>query len=123
MPREFSRTDRLGAQMQRDLAVIVRNELDDPRLGMVTLQEVRVVRDLSHATVFFTVLGGTLNEKETAKSLNEAAPFLRHELGRCIKIRTIPELHFVHDDSLRRGNQLSDLIDQAIAEDAKHHHD
>lgn len=109
--------------MQRELAVIIREEMDDKRLGMVTIQEVRVVRDLSHATVFFTQLGGSLTEKETAKILNEASPFLRHELGRSMKIRIMPELHFVYDDSLSRGNTLSDLIEQAISEDEKHHHE
>ena len=64
MTREFNRTDRVGAQMQRELAVLVRDELDDPRLGMITIQEVRVVRDFSYARIFFTSLGNQLQMKE-----------------------------------------------------------
>ena len=112
MAREFSRTDRIGSQMQRDLAVLVRDELNDPRLGMITIHEVRVVRDLSYAKVFFTVMGGTLDRRQTQRLLNEAGPFFRHELGRRMKIRTLPELHFVYDESIERGEQLSALIER-----------
>ena len=118
MVREFSRTDRVGSQIQRELAGLVHDELDDPRLGMVTIQAVKVVRDLSHAKVFFTFLGGTLDSRGTAHILNEAAPYFRHELGRRIKLRSVPELRFVHDESIDRGDRLSSLIDQAIASDA-----
>ncbi len=121
MAREFKRTDRVGAQMRRDLAELVRDELDDPRLGMITIQEVRVVRDFSHAKVFFTLMGGQLDVAGTSRVLREAAPFFRHELGRRMKMRTIPELHFVHDRSVERGEQLSALIEQAVSEDASKH--
>jgi ribosome-binding factor A len=117
MAREFKRTDRVGAQMQRDLAGLVRDELDDPRLGMITIQEVRVVRDFSHAKVFFTIMGGELDVAGTTRVLKEASPFLRHELGRRMKMRTMPELHFVHDESVERGEQLSALIEQAVTSD------
>ncbi|MCG8429511.1 MAG: 30S ribosome-binding factor RbfA [Chromatiales bacterium] len=121
MAREFARTDRVGSQMQRELAVIVRDEISDPRLGMITIQEARVVRDFSHATIYFSMLGGELDAKQATKALNEKAPLLRHELGQRMRMRTVPELHFTYDDSTRRGNELSDLIEQAIAQDAKHH--
>jgi ribosome-binding factor A len=121
MAREFKRTDRVGAQMQRDLAGLVRDELDDPRLGMITIQEVRVVRDFSQAKVFFTTMGGELDVASTTRLLKEASPFLRHELGRRMKMRTIPELHFVHDVSVERGEQLSELIEQAMTSDASKH--
>ena len=120
MAREFSRTDRVGSQMQRDLAVLVRDELNDPRLGMVTIHEVRVVRDLSYAKVFFTVMGGALDRRQTQRLLNEAAPFFRHELGRRMKLRALPELHFVYDESIERGEQLSALIERAVEEDKEH---
>ena len=121
MAREFNRTDRVGAQLQRELAELVREGLDDPRLGMVTIQAVRVVRDFSHAKVFFTVLGGELEIPETTRILRDAAPFMRHELGRRIRLRTIPELHFVHDDSVVRGEKLHALIEEAVASDASKH--
>ncbi len=117
MAREFTRTDRLGPQIQRELAELLRQELNDPRLGMITVQEVRVVRDLSYAKVYVTLMGGSLEIKETLKILNEAVPLLRHELGRRIKIRVMPKLQFVYDASIEQGNQLAGLIEQAVASD------
>jgi ribosome-binding factor A len=121
MAREFSRTERLGSQLQRELSTLLRNEIKDPRLGMVTVQEVRVVRDLSHAKVFFTVMGGELDTKASARMLNDAAAFLRRELGHLLKIRSVPQLHFVHDESIERGSRLSALIEEAVESDASKH--
>ncbi len=123
MAREFSRTDRVGSQMQRELAQLVRDELNDPRLGMITIQAVRIVRDFSQATVYFTVLGGELSNKETTAILNEAAPFFRHELGHRINLRSLPKLHFLYDESVERGARLSALIDEAVEEDRSKHRD
>lgn len=117
MAREFSRTDRVGSQIQRDLAQLVREELRDPRLGMITIQAVKVVRDFSHAKVYFTFIGGELETKEVTKVLKDAAPFFRHELGHRINIRTLPQLHFVYDDSIEKGTYLSSLIDKAVESD------
>jgi len=121
MAREFSRTDRVGSQMQRELAELLREGLEEPRLGMITIQEVRVVRDFSHAKVFFTVMGGELDTRATAKLLNEAAGYLRQELGHRMRLRTMPRLHFVFDESIERGMHLSALIEEAVQEDEKHH--
>ncbi len=121
MAREFSRTDRVGSQLQRELASIIRNELDDRRLGMLTIQEVRVSRDFSHAKVYYTSLGSSLEPVELTRILKEAAPFLRHELGRKVNLRTTPELRFVHDESVERGEKLSSLIDAAVKSDAAKH--
>ncbi|OOZ36973.1 30S ribosome-binding factor RbfA [Solemya velesiana gill symbiont] len=120
MAREFKRTDRVGSQMQRELGELIRTQLENPHLGMVTIQEVRVVRDFSHAKVYFTTIGGELGEHATEKALNESAPYLRHELGRCMRMRTIPALHFVYDVSIERGARLSALIEEAVEEDAQH---
>lgn len=118
MPREFHRTDRVGAQMQRELADLVRTGLNDPRFGMVTIQEVQVLRDFSQAKVYFTALGATLGHREIAKHLNEAAPMLRHELGQRIRIRSMPRLHFLYDDSVERGAELHRLIDEAVSSES-----
>ncbi len=123
MAREFSRTDRVGSQMQRELAQLIRDELDDPRLGMVTVQAVQVVRDFSHAKVYFTILGGSLSEKETTTLLNEAAPFFRHELRHRLNIRSLPMLHFLYDESIEKGAHLSALIDEAVESDRERHRD
>lgn len=121
MAREFKRTDRVGAQIQRELAELVRVELTNPQLGMVTIQAVEVVRDFSHAKVFFTFLGGELEPAGVAKALKAAAPMLRHALGQRMRMRTLPELHFVHDESVERGMHLSALIERAVDADAAHH--
>ncbi|OQX32303.1 MAG: ribosome-binding factor A [Candidatus Sedimenticola endophacoides] len=118
MAREFKRTDRVGSQMQKELGELIRTRLESSRLGMITIQEVRVARDFSHAKVYFTTLGGQLDEKQTEKALKEAAPALRHELARRVRMRTIPQLHFVHDESVGRGASLSSLIEEAVARDS-----
>lgn len=117
MQQDFSRTDRIGQQIQRELAVLVRDELNDPRLGMVTIQAVKVVRDLSHAKVYFTVLGEA-DHKESAKLLKVASGFLRKMLGQQMKLRTIPQLNFVYDDSIEYGAHLSTLIEKAVKSDS-----
>lgn len=115
MPRDFSRTLRVAEQIQRELADLVRLEVKDPRVGMVTLTGVEVAADYGHAKVFFTLLGDVSQIEAASEGLNHAAGFLRRELGRRIKLRTIPQLHFNFDESVERGMRLSRLIDAAVA--------
>jgi ribosome-binding factor A len=90
----------------------------DPRLGEITLQEVRVSRDLAHAKVFFTCFGGDEAVREQQRLLNTSlAGFLRHELARTARLRTVPQLHFVYDESIGRGERLAALIDSAVSND------
>ncbi|BAN69373.1 30S ribosome-binding factor RbfA [endosymbiont of unidentified scaly snail isolate Monju] len=112
--REFGREERVGAELHRELALILRDEVRDPRLNQVTVQEVRVTRDLAHAKVYFTVLDRN-QVRKTEQALNKAAGFLRKQLGGRVILRTIPALHFVYDHSLERGMRLSSLIEQAVA--------
>ena len=116
--QEFSRSDRIGAEIHRELALLVRDEAKDQRLAEVTIQEVRITRDLSHAKVYFTV-----RDKDEAEHftniLGHAAGFLRRRLGQVMKLRTVPELHFVYDSSLEDGLRLSALIDKAVADDRR----
>ena len=113
MPRGFSRATRLADQIQRDLADLIRLEVRDPRVGLVTITTVEVTRDLSHAQVFVTSLTGTA-AAESVQALTHAAGFLRSRLAQSLKLRTIPELHFVYDASVERGVRLSKLIDEAV---------
>ena len=113
MPRGFSRATRLADQIQRDLADLIRLEVRDPRVGLVTITTVEVTRDLSHARVFVTSLSETA-AAESVKALTHAAGFLRSRLAQTLKLRTIPELHFVYDASVERGVRLSKLIDEAV---------
>jgi ribosome-binding factor A len=115
MPRDFSRTLRIAEQIQRDLADLLRTEVKDPRIGMVTLTDVEVTADYAHAKVFFTTLGDAGQVADATEGLNRAAGFLRHELGSRIKLRSIPQLHFIYDDSVERGVRLSRLIDAAVS--------
>ncbi len=123
MAKEFSRTQRIGDQMQRELALLIQREIKDPRLGLVTITAVDVSRDLSHAKIFITIMGQDDDEeavKGNLRILNEAAGFLRMQLGKSMKLRTVPQLHFNYDASIRRGVELSSLIERAVAEDRKH---
>lgn len=116
MPADYSRTDRIAEQIKRELAVLIRNHVKDPRVGMVGILDVKVTKDLSQAKVFFDMLQEDSSE-ECEKALNRAAGFLRRELGRTIKLRATPSLKFIYDDTELKANKLSHIIDQAVASD------
>ncbi|WEZ89353.1 30S ribosome-binding factor RbfA [Pseudomonas sp. NyZ480] len=122
MAKEYSRTQRIGDQMQRELSELIRREVKDPRVGLVTITAVDVSRDLGHAKVFVTVMGqdGTDAVPQTLKALTSAASFLRLHLGRVMQLRSVPQLHFHFDESVSRGAHLSALIERAVAEDRLH---
>jgi ribosome-binding factor A len=117
MPKEFPRTRRVGEQIQRELAELIRNELKDPRLGMISICQVTVSRDMSHAKVFVSVLGNEQQTEDSMAVLRHAAGFLRHKLGKIMHMRVIPELHFFLDRSLEEGARIGALINAAIASD------
>jgi ribosome-binding factor A len=110
-----SRLGRIGDQIQRDLADLIRAEIKDPRVGMVTLTAVEVTNDHRHAKVFFTALGDHDAVERSRRGLEHASGFLRSQLARGLKLRIVPELHFVHDESVERGVRLSRLIDDAMS--------
>ena len=113
MKRGQGRPQRLGDLIQREVAELIRLEVRDPRVGMITITSVDVSPDMSHAKIFFTVL-----EKEklpdTLQGLARSAGFLRSQLAKRIKMYTTPELRFAYDESVERGDQLSRLIDKAL---------
>lgn len=119
MAREFSRTQRVADFIKRELAGLIQFELRDPRIGMVSITDVEVSRDLSYARVFVTVLGkeSEAEAAEAVEALNHASGFLRTRVARVMKARTTPRLRFVFDSSIVRGARMSDLIDRAVAED------
>jgi ribosome-binding factor A len=123
MAQEFNRTDRIADQMQRDLAELIRSSLNDPRLGMITVNQVTVARDLGYSDVYVTLLtaedldADAEEVKTTIGILNGAAGFLRSELSRMIRLRTIPQLRFHFDASVKRGRQLDQLITKARKKD------
>lgn len=115
------RTQRLADQIQRELAVLIRQELKDPRLGMVTVSSVKVSPDMGYADIYVTVIGSSLDEKpdESIRILNDAAGFLRGEVGRAIRTRVTPRLRFHYDEVTARGNRMAALINNAVREDAE----
>jgi len=118
MPRDYPRSRRIAEQIQRELSDIIRLELKDPRVGMITIIDVEVSHDQSHAKVFFTSLGDQQAVTDAARGLQHAAGFLRSELAHRMKLRVVPQLQFKYDESVERGMRLSKLIDDAVAQDA-----
>ena len=114
-----SRHARIADQIQRELAEIIRLEMRDPRVGMITLTGVDVSRGQSHAKVFYTELGAESAAEEAGRGLQRAAGFLRSELAHRLSTRSVPELHFEFDESVERGARLSKLIDEAVAPQPK----
>ena len=131
-----SRAQRVGDQIQKELASLIQLEVSDPRIGMVSITGVEVSRDLSHAKVYVTVMN-TLSEdasvnqltlsapgeldrievEENIKALTKASGFLRTMLSKRLRTRIIPKLQFYYDNSIERGQQLSGLIDNALKAD------
>lgn len=117
------RLQRLADQIQRELAVLIRDEVNDPRLtGFVTISSVKVSPDLGYADIYVTVMEPELNDamdkhshEESLQVLNKAAGFLRTELSHRLKTRTTPRLRFHYDEVTARGNYMMDLINQAVS--------
>lgn len=107
------RPQKVADLIQRELSDLLRREVRDPRVGMVTLTSVDVSPDLSHAKVFFTILEKEKKD-ETTKGLQRAASFLRSQLSHRMSMYTTPELRFVYDESVERGDRLSRLIDSVV---------
>lgn len=124
MPADFSRSRRVGELIQRELATLLTREVKDPRLSLISITAVDVTRDMGLAKVFYTIIDTntdkeSFNEhkKQVQQGLKKASGFLRYELGQRIKLRVVPTLDFRYDESVRRGAQLTQLIDKAIADD------
>ena len=120
MPKKHSqRAQRVGDQIQKELADLLRHEVKDPRVGPVTVTSVEVSPDLSHAKVHFTHLAGRAEGEDAVEALSRTAGFLRRELSHRLNLYSVPELHFAYDDSIEHGMKLSQLIDDAVAADKK----
>ena len=139
---DSARVQRVADQIQRDLATLIQMEVNDPRVGMVSVTGVDVSRDLAHAKVYVTVLNSLTDDEsvndstlkqpgeldrreveENIKALNQAAGYLRTLLSKRLQIRSVPKLEFFYDVSLERGQRLSSLIDDALAADRERYPD
>lgn len=116
MPREFSRGQKVGDLIQRELASLIQREVKDPRIGMVTINEANVSRDLAFADIYFTVLPAE-DVTSVEETLNQAAGFLRSQLAKVLNTRTTPKLRFHYDATIDNGARISRAIDAAIASD------
>ena len=123
MAREFARTDRIADAIKRLLATLIQQEIRDPRVGMVNINDVDVTRDLSIAKVFVSYIGKDHDDlcEESTHVLNKASGFLRSLLAKEMNIRTTPKLIFVYDKTAIKGQALSSLIDRAVSEDESRH--
>jgi len=107
------RTERINDQLREEISDLLWRELKDPRIGgLVTITEVDVTPDLSHAKVFVSVMGTAEEKASTLRALTAAARFLQRELLRRLTIRRMPELEFMPDDSMERGARILSLLDQ-----------
>jgi ribosome-binding factor A len=123
--KEFSRTARVADFLKRELGSFIQKELRDPRLGMVSVIDAQVSRDLSHAKIYVTVMGkNTADEaKESLAVLNKASGFLRSQVAKINNARTTPQLRFYYDTSVNRGQHISKLIQDAVEADRSRHTD
>ncbi len=116
--RTMERSDRVGEEMRKVLSVILREEIRDPRLpSFVSVTEVKVTRDLSHANVYISVFGDEQQKKDCQEALKSANGFIRREVVKRVKLRIAPEIHFILDESIEKGIRMSKLIDQALEQD------
>ena len=125
MSREFSRADRVAQELQKEVAIILQREVKDPRIGMVTVSDVEVTKDLSCAKVFVTFLFDHDDAaiEQGMKALEKASPYIRTLLGKAMRLRIVPELRFMYDRSLVEGMRMSNLVTDVIRQDQAKHKD
>lgn len=117
MPKEYSRVQRVAEQVRRVLSQLLLTDVKDPRASLVAVTECEVSRDLSHATVYFSLLNPEADPTPAQEALQGAAGFLRSQLGKSLGTRQVPALKFVHDEAIARGARMTALIDDAVASD------
>jgi len=101
--KTIPRARRVGEQIRRELAELIRDELRDPRLALISMTSVEVSRDLAYARIYVTLMGDPAERKERVAELNRAAPLLRRELGRRMRLRVIPKLEFRYDEVVEQA--------------------
>ena len=120
MAKEFGRNARVSSQIQKELSLILQRDIDDSRLGFITINEVVVTKDLAVAKVYVTVLNVDQEGKRAnVKLLNELAPMIRHELAKRMRLRHISTLRFLYDDSFDTGMRVSELLSEVIKSDVE----
>lgn len=105
------RRQRLGDQLQVELALLIQREIRDPRVGFVTVTEVRMSGDLQHARVYVSILGGGEQKEESLAALDRARGFLKVQIGKRMRLRRVPELHFTVDETLDHAERIESLLE------------
>lgn len=108
------RPERIAEQIKEEVSLIVAGDLEDPRVGFVTVTDARVSPDLRHAKIFVTVMGTKQQADEAVQALNHAAGFVRHQLGAALRIKRIPDLRFVYDDTSETAARIEELLSQEV---------
>ncbi|MDV7106116.1 30S ribosome-binding factor RbfA [Vibrio sp. TH_r3] len=120
MSKEFSRTQRVSQQLQKELALILQREVRDSRIGMVTISDVEVSRDLAYAKVFVTFLCvGDQTPETSLAALKEHETHVRMMLGKRIRLRLTPEVRFTYDNTLVEGMRMSNLVSEVVSDDKR----
>jgi len=113
-----NRPDRVGEQIRIELSELIAREVHDPGIGFITLTRVNVTPDLQIARVYYTSLGDEKAQRETAKALARAMPFLRRQIGARIRLRRVPELTFFYDESIAHTDRIEQILQDLKAEAA-----
>jgi ribosome-binding factor A len=116
-----SRPDRIADQIRSELAQLLAREVQDPGVGFLTLTYVKVTPDLQLARVYYTSLGDEKAQRESAKALRRAAPFLRRHLGQRLRLRRVPELEFFYDESIARQDRIEQILQELKTEATTRH--
>ena len=113
-----NRPDRVGEAIRDELSQLIAREVHDPGIGFITLTRVSVTSDLQSARVYYTSLGDEKAQRETAKALKRAGPFLRRQLGSRIRLRRVPEITFFYDESIANTDRIEQILQDLKAEAA-----
>ena len=113
-----NRPDRVAEAIRDELSQLLKRDVHDPGVGFITLTRVKVSPDLQLARVYYTTMGDEQAQRDTAKALKRAAPFLRRQIGQRIRLRRVPELHFFYDDSIAKGDRIEQILQELKAEAA-----
>ncbi len=108
------RPERLAEQIREEVSLILAGEVEDPRVGFVTVTDAKVTPDLRHAKIFVSVLGSDAEIAESLKALNHASGYVRSQLGAVLRIRRVPDLHFVHDDTVRTATRIEEILSEEV---------
>ena len=117
-----ARPQRVADELRKELSILIAREVQDPGIGFLTITRVKVTADLQLARVFYTTIGDEKTRKETSKALGRALPFLRRQVGNRLRLRSVPELQFVYDESIEQQDRIERIIQDIHAERAENPH-